>query len=257
VFRREGDPQTLLTRTYLNHLEPYSGALWRLPGAFESDFELMLTGWGRRAAEILRDGGVTSENGRRFLGAWNVGTLLLQKTFREQVVALHDPALLPVHRIANSYVLPRFRFVPEVRFHPVYAEALAAARAEGWRVARTDHWVRTGRRRESGRYARPPRVLEIADEGGRIELRYEAAGGAYFVAATTYDEQWRARLDGEPLAIYPTAACQLGVVLPPGEHRLVLSYREPLFGIGAAVSLTALVLGAVVFVRGPGRRGME
>jgi hypothetical protein len=257
VFRREGDPQTLFTRNYLNHLEPYSGALWRLPGAFESDFELMLTGWGRRAAEILRHDGVASQAGRRFMGAWNVGTLLLRKTFQEQVAALRQPEAVPLHRIANSYVLPRFRFVPEVRFHADYAEALAAARAEGWRVARTDHWVRPGRRRESGLFERPPRVQEIADEGGRIELRYAAAGGAYFVAATTYDEQWQARLDGEPLAIYATAACQLGVVLPAGEHRLVLSYREPLLGIGAAVSLTALVLGAVVFGRGSGRRGME
>jgi hypothetical protein len=247
----------LFTESSLSWLQPYAGLLWDIPYAFNPDFELLLTAWGQKAQNLVAVEVKRPQMAYRYLGVWNVGTVLRQKSLKEQVAALRDPALLPVHRIANSYVLPRFRFVPEVRFHPVYAEALAAARAEGWRVARTDHWVRTGRRRESGRYARPPRVLEIADEGGRIELRYEAAGGAYFVAATTYDEQWRARLDGEPLAIYPTAACQLGVVLPPGEHRLVLSYREPLFGIGAAVSLTALVLGAVVFVRGPGRRGME
>ena len=38
----------------------------------------------------------------------------------------------------------------------------------------------------------------------------------------TFDAGWRARLDGAPLATYPTAACQLGVELPAGEHRLDL-----------------------------------
>ena len=74
--------------------------------------------------------------------------------------------------------------------------------------------------------------------------------GAFFVAAMTYDRGWRAFVDGKRLPTYPTAACQLGVALPPGEHRLVLRYREPLTGAGAAISLLALAGGLL----GLGRR---
>ena len=45
------------------------------------------------------------------------------------------------------------------------------------------------------------------------------------------------------------------MVLPPGEHRLVLRYREPLLVPGAAVSLVALAAGALaLFVAGRRRR---
>ncbi len=252
LFRRWGDSQTLLTRSYLVQLEPYSGALWHIPYAFETDFELMLTGWGRRAADTFRLEGLRTPAGYRYLGIWNVGTLLLQKEFREQVAALRDPAALPLRRLTNPYVAPRFRFVPRVTFHPGHAAALAAARAEGWDVVR-EHCVRQGRPPATRTYRRPPFLSEVRDLGGEIRVRYRSPEGAFFVAAMTYDAGWRAFVDGRPLATYPTAACQLGAALPPGEHRLVLRYREPLVGAGAAVSLLALGGGAGALI-GLGRR---
>jgi len=253
LFRRSGDPRTLFARANLRQLEPYSGVLWRIPYVFDVDFDLMLTGWGRNADEILLQESSRLPMMYRYLGAWNVGTLLLQKTFQEQLAALRDPSAMPLRRAANPRLLPRFRFVPQATFHPSHAAALAAARAEGWEVARAEHFVRPGRPEETASYRQPPRGLEVMDEGGRIEVRYRAEEGAIFVAAVTYDRGWQAYLDGGRRATYPTAACQLGVELPPGEHRLVLRYREPLVGAGAAVSLLALGGGAAAFL-GPGRR---
>ena len=249
VFRRGGESQTLLTRSYLVQLEPYSGALWHIPYVFDSDFELMLTGWGQKAADIFRAEGLQSPASHRYLGLWNVGTLLLQKTFREQVAALRDPGAIPLRKVTNPYVLPRFRFVPQVTLHAGRAAALAAARAQGWQANRAEHCVRPGRPEQTLRYRRPPSLLGIADQGGRLEVRYRAEEGAFFVAAMTYDRGWRAFVDGRPSAAWPTAACQLGVELPPGEHRLVLEYREALVGVGAAVSLLALAAGAVALWR--------
>ena len=247
VFRRGGDSQTLLTRSYLVQLEPYSGALWHIPYVFDSDFELMLTGWGRKAADIFRREGVRSQASYRYLGVWNVSTLLLQKTFPEQVAALRDPTARPLHKVMNPFVLPRFRFVPQVAFHPSYAAALAAARAQNWQVSRVERCVRPGPP-QTVSYPRPPRGLRVMDEGGRIQVRYRAEEGAFFVAAMTYDRGWQAFVDGRSVATYPTAACQLGVALPAGEHRLVLRYREPLVGIGAVMSLLALAGGAVALL---------
>ena len=51
---RVGDLRNVVTRTSLSRLEPYSGLLWHIPYAFNSDFDLMLTGWGRTAERVLR-----------------------------------------------------------------------------------------------------------------------------------------------------------------------------------------------------------
>jgi len=252
VVRRWGDSGTLYTRAQLAGLKPYTGLLWHLPYAFSTDFDLMLTGWGRQAGSILE--GEVAEHQRvyRYLGSWNVGTLFLQKPFREQLAELGDPAAPPLRKVVNRYVLPRFRLVPRVVFHATHAEALAAARAEDWQVGRTEHCVRPGWTQSAG-YGPAARLLAVQDEAARIAVRYRAAEGAFFVAAMTYDRQWRAFLDGKPVETYPTAACQLGVALPPGEHRLVLRYGEPRVGAGAAVSLLTLGAGAAVFF-GLGRR---
>jgi hypothetical protein len=243
VLRQRGDLQSLETRIDLLTVEPYSSAIWHIPSAFDFDFELFLTGWGQKAEDILVGEPGGSESQYRYLGAWNVRTFLLHKTLQEQMAAFRDPDASPRRTLTNDHVLPRFRFVPRVSFHPDHARALAAARAGGWRVALDEHCVRPGKPPETIGYARPPQLLEIADEGGRIDLRYRAEEGAFFVAAMTFDRGWRAALDGEPLAAYPTAACQLGVALPAGEHRLALHYREPLVAPGAAVSLLALTGG--------------
>jgi membrane protein YfhO len=256
VFRRWGDEQTLLARSYLVQLDPYSGALWHLPGVFEPDFELMLTDWGRRAADIFKREGIRSRGGCRYLGAWNVGTLLLQKTFREQVEGLRDPSALPRHKLTNDCLLPRYRFAPQARFHASHAAALAAARAAQWRVAEEEHAVRPGEPPETRVYRPSPHLLGVTDEGRRIQVRYRAEKPSFFVAAITYDRGWRASVDGERLRTHPTAACQLGVAVPAGRRRLVLEYREPLAGFGAALSLLALAAGAALFRFAPERRGV-
>jgi len=48
------------------------------------------------------------------------------------------------------------------------------------------------------------------------------------------------------LSIYPTAAGQIGVRLPAGEHGVELRYRERLLLPGALVTLAALLAGAAV-----------
>ena len=134
-------------------------------------------------------------------------------------------------------------------FHATHAEALAAARGAGWTVASEEHCVGgVGEPGQTLAYSRPPRPLGLAEEGGRIRVDYQADEGAFLVAAITFDEGWRARLDGgRAIPVHPTAACQLGVALPAGEHHLVLEYREPLAAAGGAISLAALAGGLAAF----------
>jgi hypothetical protein len=248
----QGDLQSVIARNKVATLQPYSGLIWNIPYVFEADFELMLTRWGQRAADVFRTEWALPQRGYRFLGVWNVGDVFLHRTLAEQAAVLRDPAALrdpgavPLRRVANPYLLPRFRFVPRVSFHPTYGEALAAGRALAWKVARDEQCV--GLPARTLTWAQPPQPLELVDEGGRIRLGYRAAEGAFLVAAITFDEGWRASLEsGLPLAVHPTAASQIGIELPAGEHRVLLEFREPLVGTGAAITLTALAAGIAAF----------
>jgi hypothetical protein len=249
LIPRGSDPRTVVSRTTIARLTPYSGLLWRIPYAFNLDFDLMLTGWGRQAQALLKSEERTPQGIFRYLGVWNVGTFLLPRTSPDQPAAAAGAEVKGLRRIRNTYVLPRFRFVPRVTFHPVYSSALAAARAAGWAVAREEQVVRPGQPVRTLAYRRPPRLLASSDEGGRIRLDYQAEEGAFFVAAMTFDEGWRARVDGASVPLLPTAACQVGVELPPGAHRLELRYRDPWVPVGAAVSLAALVVAVLLFRR--------
>ena len=249
LIPRGSDPRTVVSRTTVARLTPYSGLLWRIPYAFNLDFDLMLTGWGRQAQALLKSEERAPQGIFRYLGVWNVGTLLLPRTSPDQPPAAAGAEVKGLRRIQNTYVLPRFRFVPRVTFHPAYPDALAAARASGWAVNREEQVVRSGQPARTVAYRRPPRLLASADEGGRIQLGYEAAEGAFFVAAMTFDQGWSARVDGASVPLFPTAACQVGVELPPGAHRLELRYRDPWVPVGAAVSLAALVVVAILFRR--------
>ncbi|MBW8876457.1 MAG: hypothetical protein JF614_15930 [Acidobacteria bacterium] len=253
----QGDLRTLTQRQAVASLQPYSALLWNVPSVFEVDFELMLTRWGQRADDVFRAEWSGPGRGYRFLGVWNVGDVFLRRSLPEQEAALRDPATrrdpgaVMLRRVPNPFVLPRFRFVPRVSFHPTHAAALAAARGLAWKVARDEHCL--GGPARTLVYTRPPQVLALLDEGGRIRIDYRAEEGAFLVAATTFDEGWRARLDGgSPLPVYPTAACQLGVALPAGQHRLRLEYREPLVSAGAAITLVTLA-GAVAALGWPRR----
>ncbi len=234
---------------YIARLTPYSGLLWRIPYAFDVDFDLMLTNWAQASDEILQHEWLQPERSFRYLGAWNVRTLLTARRIAEQPPAGSDPVLIGLSRLENPHVLPRFRFVPRVTFHPDLTAAVAAARAANWGLGREEHAVRPGPAAQTLVYTRPPRLLESADEGGRVRLRYRAEGGAFFVAASTFDEGWRARIDGSAAAVHPTAACQIGVELPPGEHQLLLEYRDPFVPVGAAITLFSFLVGVLVFRR--------
>jgi hypothetical protein len=241
--------QTSRAGIYVARLIPYSGLLWRIPYAFDVDFDLMLTHWARAADEILEHEWPQPERSFRFLGVWNVRTVLLARRIASQPPAGADPVLLGLSRLENPHVLPRFRFVPRVTFHPSLTAAITAARMADWTAGREEHAVQPGLPPRTLAYTRPPHLLDSADEGRRVRLHYRADEGGFFVAATTFDEGWGGRIDGAPVAVYPTAACQLGVELPPGEHRLVLEYRDPFVPVGAAVSLFALLLGVLVYRR--------
>jgi hypothetical protein len=261
VLRSAADDARLApVRALMARLEPYSGSLWGISYALNEDFDLMLTGWGRVGMTIIDAEWKQPDLSLayRFLGAWNVGAMLLRKTPGQWAAEVaRDRAALPVRVIPNPYRLPRYRFAPKVGYQDSFGSALYLSRREGYEVQRHEHAVREGEAPGEVDYPVPPQPLRLVDTGGRIRLRYRAPGKAFFVVATTWDEGWRASVDGAPVRSYLTGLGQIGVELPAGEHALLLEYRDPLVGIGAAVSLLTLAACAVVLGRGRRRRGLR
>jgi hypothetical protein len=256
---RRGAPALAPVRASIDRMEPYSALLWRIPYALNEDFDLMLTRWASRAVDTLHQdwGSRASENALRYLGAWNVGTLMLRKDAAEWVAESKKNPRAPLMRVLeNPYVLPRYRFVPRAVFHRDFDSALAAARAEGFALMRREHAIRPGVPEGETVYPRLPEPLKLTDLGGRLRLRYRSASRAFFVVAATFDGGWRAEVDGEPVPAFPTAACQIGVELPEGGHVLELRYRDPLVPAGAGVSLLALAATGLLLIRGGRASGL-
>jgi len=251
---RSRDVHLAPVRALVGRLEPYSGSLWGIHYALNEDYDLMLTGWGRIAMTVLGSEWKLPDPALayRYLGAWNVGAMLLRKTPEQWTAEVaHDRGALPVRPVRNPFRLPRYRFVPRVGFQDSFGSALYLSRQEGYQAQRREHAVREGEAPADVDYPQVPQPLELADQGGRIRLRYRAPGKAFFVVATTYDEGWRAAVDGAPVRVYLTGLCQLGVELPAGEHSLRLEYHDPRVGVGAAISLLALAVCAAAFAYGP------
>lgn len=254
VFARTGDPHLAPVRSLLARLEPYAGSLWGVPYVFHEDYDLMLTGWAQKSTTVALSEWSTGERGSelafRFLGAWNVGTVLVRQPTAEWAAALAGDSRAPgVRPVINPYVLPRYRFVPRVSFHPAWGSALYQSRRQRYAVAGLEHCVQPDRAPGEGQYPVRPRPLELRDEGGRVVLRYRARDKAFFVVASTYDDGWRATVDGAFVPACPTGLGQIGIELPAGEHELVLAYRERLLPVGAAVTLVALAIWGVALFR--------
>ena len=84
-------------------------------------------------------------------------------------------------------------------------------------------------------------VLVVERRAARVVLRADVAlPAATLWIGRTFDPNWRARADGRSLALRPADSWRIEAELPKGVHEVTLTYANPLFAAGAAVSLAAL-----------------
>lgn len=257
------DPEIGQLRNQVATLEPASGNLWGFAYALDEDYDLMLTRWGRHGLAVAGAAHAEPEHLAAVLAAWDVGTAIRRRPVEERIADVRAGRPSPPVRVESvAGRLPRFRGVPAVSFHRTPAAAVAALAAQGYAVARRDHWVgepppRSVGEGPSGGADEPPpanvvglppgvppgaaRVRAVAAAGSRIEVAYEAPpAGGFLTAAVTFDSGWRGSVGGRPVPLHPTALGQIGAVLPAGPGRLVLVYRDPWVPVGAALSALAL-----------------
>jgi len=83
---------------------------------------------------------------------------------------------------------------------------------------------------------RSSRVTVQAYQAEQVVLRVETDRPGFLVLADAYYPGWEARVDGIPAPILPTNLLFRGVQVPPGEHRVVFTYRPRSWRLGLALS---------------------
>jgi hypothetical protein len=97
-----------------------------------------------------------------------------------------------------------------------------------------------------GSRSSPAAVARAA--GGRIVVR--AAGPGLLVVGEGFDPGFRARVDGRAVPVLRVNGDRMGVVLPGGTHRVVLTHRARGLGTGVALAaLAAFSLAGALFAR--------
>lgn len=82
----------------------------------------------------------------------------------------------------------------------------------------------------------------------RVSGRITTTRPGILTSSIPYSSGWRASVNGRPIKLLRTNQAFLGLRLPAGDHRIVLTYRVPGLALGARVSLIGLVwtLGAAL-----------
>lgn len=87
---------------------------------------------------------------------------------------------------------------------------------------------------------------EVAERSSqRVVVEARANYPCVLVLSDAYYPGWKVQVDGEPSEIFPVYTSFRGVVLQPGDHRVVFTYEPASFRIGFLISTLALV-GAVL-----------
>ncbi len=89
----------------------------------------------------------------------------------------------------------------------------------------------------------PPGAARIvAYENQRVLVQAEATAPAWLVLTDSFDPDWTATRNGEPVEILPADGLFRAVPLPPGVWEVEFHYRPVRFRWGAAVSAASLLL---------------
>jgi hypothetical protein len=223
---------------------------WGIPTTLEDDFDLTELRWSRRAT-------------RMFFEAVRADPSLFSPLLRRRGVAAvlrfrpglsgavgdrlpvgpEGPLLLLLTRNPSSFAFCANRLVP-------------GAGEEGWQdaVKRLGPDAATTAVVDFHDFESfPGEVSEGSVAGlvvspGRVELDVTANGPqpAFVAVNQTWDEGWKARVDGVPARLVRTDISLSGLLVSPGRHHVVLVYEDPWVTAGILVSLAGLA--ALLFV---------
>jgi hypothetical protein len=89
----------------------------------------------------------------------------------------------------------------------------------------------------------------VSTRPGRVEIVTAADSAAFLVYSENYFPGWRATSDGVRTSVYRTDGTLMGLVVPAGTHRIVLTFTPPPLYYGLSGSVAALLLMAGLALR--------
>jgi len=95
----------------------------------------------------------------------------------------------------------------------------------------------------------PGRARVTHRSATRVTIEAQAAADCVLVLTDQYYPGWKARVDDEPVPVFPAYYAFRGIRLPAGEHTVTFDYGPLSFYAGLAISTAALLVSVFVAMR--------
>ncbi len=227
-------------------LRAAAGIFWGIPYALENDvdrmtpsasvgavFEAERLPWGEEKARRLREAGVA--------------------VVRTASLPPDPPGAEEVARAGGDRIVrlvptrPEFLFVPEPVVAPdarAASRLLAAPLHDPLRSAVIEVPGAPEGAREGG--AGTARVVARSNRRVSLRVAVEPPVGV-LVMTRTFSAEWTATLDGQPIPLFRSDGFLTAAFVPPGEHRLDLTYDTGPFLRGGLISALSLAMATLFF----------
>jgi hypothetical protein len=144
-----------------------------------------------------------------------------------------------VEVLKNERAVPRAYFVPDVTSAATEVESLARLADPSWKPEETaivEGWRSPARDFSVG-------TAQVVGYGPHsVTLATESVGEGFLVLTDSYDEGWRAYVDGRRTEIYRANSLFRGVAVPAGRHRVSFRYRPSYLLTSGVLSAGLLLL---------------
>ncbi|MBZ5675235.1 MAG: YfhO family protein [Acidobacteriia bacterium] len=181
--------------------------------------------------------------------SWGAGLLELNRYAEYARAVASNPRLL--HGLSANYLVdPRGRLevnpsaLPRVSVPPritsgAYAELAALDPSQGSVVEGLTRNVIQ---------QQPSELTVTGYREDFYQIRYSAPAEMLIRIAVPYAPGWTASVDGAPTAVLPVDYALSGVMVPAGQHQLMLQFRPEHFLLGAGLSIAAAIGIGVLFL---------
>ena len=92
----------------------------------------------------------------------------------------------------------------------------------------------------SGSMSPGDKVEVLGASGGYLTLQTQNRTRRFLVISEVWHPGWRAFIDGDELQLHRTNVALMGAWIPPGDHKLELSFRPVYWHLGVVISLVSL-----------------
>jgi hypothetical protein len=100
----------------------------------------------------------------------------------------------------------------------------------------------------------PSTVTLVSLTPTHLATDVNTADRQFLVFSQIYYPGWQASIDNQPVELVQTNVIQSGVIVPPGKHRVELTFNPRSFWLGAIISGVALLICLVLLIRVHGKR---